>query len=257
MRESGAKAGKRWRNARRCGAAVALAVSCAACASHPSDPPGAPQAEAAPFPNIGYASWTDAEPPYRVYPGDELDVSVPSAPELSKTVTIQPDGRINLPLIHGVMVADQTVSQVEATLGQAYSSQLLRPEIYVGIKAVTPLKVFVGGEVGKPGIYDMPGDINALQAVIEAGGFTTSAARDRVVIIRRSADGRAMMRTADLKHPLSQPANADLVPLRRFDIVFVPRTGLANAGVFMKQLEDLVPGNVGFEYAVTNTAKIF
>ena len=119
------------------------------------------------------------------------------------------------------------------------------------------LKVFVGGEVDKPGVYDMPGDINALQAVIQAGGFKTTAKRETVVIIRRSPDGRAMMRTVDLKQGIAAPGRTDLVPLRRFDIVYVPRTGLASAGVFMQQIKDLIPGNVGFDYALTNQAKIF
>ena len=244
------------RDLRRAGVALLLAIGCAACATGGGDA-SARARPAADFPNIGYATWTDAEPPYRVYPGDELDVSVPSAPELSKTVTVQPDGRVDLPLIHGVMVADQTVSQVEASLGQAYSSQLLRPEVFVGIKTATPLKVFVGGEVDKPGVYDMPGDINSLQAVIQAGGFKTTARREQVVIIRRGGDGRAMMRTVNLKQGIAAPGRTDLVPLRRFDIVYVPRTGLASAGVFMQQIKDLIPGNVGFDYAVTNSAKIF
>ena len=56
---------------------------------------------------------------------------------------------------------------------------------------------------------------------------------------------------------LMSPGATDLVPLRRFDIVYVPRTGLAGAGVFMQQIKDLIPGNAGFDYAVTNQAKIF
>ena len=213
-------------------------------------------AEAA-FPDIGYAAWTDDEPSYRIYPGDELDVSVASAPELNKTVTVRPDGRVSLPLIHAVMVADRTTQEAEDQLAQAYSSQLIRPDVQISVKTVTPLKVFVGGEVDKPGVYDMPGDINALQAVIQAGGFKTTAKRDGVVIIRRSGEGRAMMRTANLGKGISDPGRTDLVPLRRFDIVFVQRTGLASAGVIMQQIKDLVPGNVGFDYAVTNQAKIF
>ncbi len=204
------------------------------------------------FPNIGYATWSDAEPPYRIYPGDELEITVPSAPELSKTATVQPDGRVNLPLIHGVMVADRTAPQVEAQLAQAYSSQLLRPDIYVGIKTAAPLKVFIGGEVDKPGVYDMPGDINALQAIIQAGGFKTSARRTGVVIIRRSADSRPMMRIIDLKKGLADPGRNDLAPLRRFDIVYVPTTSLASAGNFMQQVKNLIPGNAGFDYAITN-----
>jgi polysaccharide export outer membrane protein len=215
-------------------------------------------AEQADFPNIGYATWSDDEPAYRLYPGDVLDINVPSAPELStKDVTVQLDGRISLPLIPSVMVADRTTDQAQAALDSAYASQLRRPEVYITIKTTGPLRVFVGGEVDKPGVYDMPGDINALQAVIQAGGFKTTAKTDKVIIIRRGPDGRAMMRTVDLRQGIAHPGRTDLVPLRRFDIVYVSRTGLASAGVVMQQIKDLIPGNVGFDYAVTNSAKIF
>ena len=213
--------------------------------------------QAADFPNIGYATWSDDEPAYRLFPGDELDIAVPTAPELSKTVTIQPDGRISLPLIQPVMVADRTTLEAQDALDAAYAAQLRRPEVYITVKTAGPLRVFVGGEVDKAGVYDMAGDINALQAVIQAGGFKTTAQTDKVVIIRRTSDGHAMMRTINLKQGIAHPGRTDLVPLRRFDIIFVPRTGLASAGVFMQQLKDLVPGNVGFDYAVTNSAKIF
>ena len=228
--------------------AAALAAALAMAGAGPAGSAPAPSG----FPDIGYASWTDAEPPYRIYPGDEIEVTVPSAPELNKTLVVQPDGRVSLPLIHATMVADRTPAEVEAALSEAYASQLIRPEVYVSVKTATPLKVFVAGEVDKPGVFDMPGDINALQAVIQAGGFKGSARRSQVVIVRRGPDGRAMMRTVDLKRGLSDPGRSDLVPLRRFDIVYVPRTGLAGAGLFMSQLRDLLPGSIGFSYALNN-----
>lgn len=225
-----------------------LASGCASSGAEPFSPRPRPTAD---FPNIGYAAWTEEEPPYRLYAGDEVEISVPSAPELSKTVTVQPDGRVSLPLIQPVMVADRTVTQVEAALSDAYSSQLLRPEVDVAVKTASPLKVFVGGEVDKSGVYDMPGAIDALQAVIMAGGFKTSAQRGRVVIIRRGPDGRAMMRTADLRKGIYDPARTDAVPLRRFDIVYVPRSGVAEAGLFVQQyLRDLNPFQIGFSYAL-------
>jgi protein involved in polysaccharide export with SLBB domain len=205
---------------------------------------------AAHFPNIGYATWSDSEPAYRLYPGDEVEVQVPSAPELNKTVTVQPDGRVNLPLLAPVMVADRTVLQAERAIGGAYASQLLRPQVSVTVKAA-PLKVFVGGEVDKPGVYDMPGDINALQAVIMAGGFKTSGKRGEVVIIRRGPDGRAMMRTVNLTRGVSDPGRTDLVPLRRFDVVYVPRTAISEAGLFVQQyFKDVSPVQFGFNYTV-------
>ena len=106
--------------------------------------------------------------------------------------------------------------------------------------------MFVGGEVGKPGVYDMPGDIDALRAIVEAGGFISGAKRSQVVIIRRGRDGRPMMRTVDFDH-LDRGARADLVPLRRFDVIFVPRTGLAEVADFMTQVRNAMP--IQFSYA--------
>ena len=230
-------------------AIASLVLGMGACAGPDQAGPGL-RAAAAPFPNIGYATWSDAEPAYRLYPGDEVEVQVPSAPELNKTVTVQPDGRVNLPLLAPVMVADRTLSQAERAIGGAYASQLLRPQVSLIVKAA-PLKVFVGGEVDKPGVYDMPGDINALQAVIMAGGFKTSGRRGEVVIIRRGPDGRAMMRTVDLARGARDPGRTDLVPLRRFDVVYVPRTTVAEAGLFVQQyFKDLSPVQFGFNYTV-------
>ena len=229
---------------------LAASATLSACESARPDVFSPPPHPTAAFPNIRYATWSAAEPPYRLYPGDEVEVQIPSAPELSKTVTVQPDGRISLPLLAPIEVGDRTLSDVERIISRAYASQLLRPEVNVSVKAA-PLKVFVGGEVDKPGIYDMPGDINALQAVILAGGFKTSAKRDQVVIIRRGPDGQAMMRTANLARGVSDPSVTDVAPLRRFDVVYVPRTRIAEAGLFVQQyFRDINPVQFGFNYTV-------
>ncbi|HEY3694559.1 polysaccharide biosynthesis/export family protein [Phenylobacterium sp.] len=217
-----------------------------ACASSGAPAPG-PNGQG--FSNIPYADWSDYEPPYRFYPGDEVEVSVLSAPELNKTVPVQPDGRIAPSLIAPVMVADRTVEDVRAALGQAYAAQLLRPEINVAVKAA-PMKVFVGGEVGTPAVYDMNGDVDALRAIVQAGGFKPTADTRRVIILRRGPDGRGMIRRVDLSRGL-HAEGADLAPLRRFDIVYVPRTGVAAAGLFIQQyIRDLTPVQFGFSYAL-------
>jgi polysaccharide export outer membrane protein len=225
-------------------AALLASLALTACASERLGASG-------PFTDIPYATWTDYEPPYRFYPGDEIEVTLPTAPELSKTVTVQPDGRIAMPLIAPVMAADRTIGEVQTELSRAYASQLLRPDVQVAAKAA-PLKVYVGGEVSNPGIYDMAGDADALRAIVQAGGFRTSADRSSVIIIRRGPNGTGMMRRADLLRGLKDPA-ADLVPLRRFDIVYVPRSGVANAGLFVQQyFRDLSPIQFGFSYALND-----
>jgi protein involved in polysaccharide export with SLBB domain len=188
------------------------------------------------FADIPYADWSDYEPPYRLYPGDEVDVTIPSAPELNKLVTVQPDGRISLPLISPVMVADRTILEARDSLTQAYADQLLRPE--------------VGGEVGNPGVIEMVGDSDALRAVVQAGGVKPSGDLKRVILLRRGPDGRGMMRTVNLSSGLRR-GDVDLAPLRRFDIVYVPRTGVAAAGIFVQQyFRDLIPATFGFSYAL-------
>src|SRR5580700_5666499 len=112
---------------------LGLALSVGGCATGGLDiftPSPRPSAD---FPDIRYANWTDTEPPYRLYPGDDVDLTVPAAPELNKTLTVQPDGRLYLTLAGSVMVADRTVSQAEAMITRAYASQLIRPDVSLSI----------------------------------------------------------------------------------------------------------------------------
>jgi protein involved in polysaccharide export with SLBB domain len=202
------------------------------------------------FVNIGLSTFDAGEPDYRMYPGDVLDVAFPSAPELNREVTVQPDGRVSLPLVGPVMAADLSVSGLQGALAQAYAPLLVRPEVDVAVKTAMPLRVFVGGEVAKPGVYDMPGDIDALQAVVMAGGFTNVAKRRDVVVLRRGQGGRPMMRTVDLREATFDPAHNGAVPLRRFDVVYVPRTNIGNADLFVEQyIRDLVPMSFSYQLA--------
>ncbi len=219
------------------GAALALAAQgfvSPALAWGPKKPPND-------FADISFATWSDDEPGYRFYPGDQIDIATPTAPELNRTVVVAPDGRVTMPLVGQVMAADRTADDLQDELAQAYAGQLVRPVVEVSLKAAGPQRVLVGGEVGTPGWVDMGGDLDALRAVIAAGGIKATARLGEVVIIRRGRDGRPMRRTVNLSRALRDPAHADLVPLRRFDIVYVPRSSLAEAGVFLGQVKDVLP----------------
>lgn len=195
------------------------------------------------FPEIAFADWTDAEPEYLLYPGDEIDVAVPSAAELNRTARVGPDGRIALPLIGQVMAADRTLSELGRDIGGAYAGQLVRPATEVSLKTAGPLQVWVDGEVRTPGVYPMPGDIDAYRAVILAGGFLPSARQQEVALIRRGPGGVRMMRPVDLR-----PRRGQVVALRRGDVIFVPRTTLGELAVFFTQVRDALP--IGFNYTI-------
>ena len=194
--------------------------------------------------DIPFASWTDEDPDYLFFPGDKLEIAVAGAPELGRQTQVGPDGRITLNLIGSVMAAYKSAPELQQVIERAYAGILRDPHVTVYPGETAPMRVLVGGEVKNPGWVDMSGDMDALQATMAAGGFLHTAKTHKVVLIRRSHDGRAMRRIIDLQNPLS--GNGDrLVALRRFDIVFVPRTNVAEAGVFMEQwVNNLIPSGI-------------
>jgi len=195
------------------------------------------------FPEIGFADWTETEPEYVLYPGDEIEIATPTAVELTRTQKIGPDGRISLPLVGQIMAADRTIAELEADASTAYASQLRRPLVEVTLKTAGPIRVWVDGEVRTPGVYDMMGDIDAYQAVIQAGGFLPTAKQGEAALIRRGPGGVRMMRAIDLR-----PRRGEVVALRRGDIIFVPRSTLGEVANFVSLFRNALP--IGFSYAL-------
>jgi protein involved in polysaccharide export with SLBB domain len=195
------------------------------------------------FPNVSFADWSDAEPEYVLYPGDEIEIATPTATELTRTQKVGPDGRISLPLVGQIMAADRTIAELEADASAAYASQLRRPLVEVTLKTAGPIRVWVDGEVRTPGVYDMTGDIDAYQAVIQAGGFLPTAKQGEAALIRRGRGGVRMMRAIDLR-----PRRGEVVALRRGDIIFVPRSTLGEVANFVTLFRNALP--VGFSYAI-------
>lgn len=195
------------------------------------------------FPEIGFSDWSDDEPEYVLYPGDEIEIATPTAVELTRTQQIGPDGRISLPLVGQLMAADRTIAELEADASTAYASQLRRPMVEVTLKTAGPIRVWVGGEVRTPGMIEMTGDLDAYQAVIQAGDFLPGAKQDQVALIRRGRGGVRMLRAVDLR-----PRRGEVVALRRGDIIYVPRTELAEVANWVTQFRNALP--IGFTYAI-------
>ncbi|MDX2275344.1 MAG: polysaccharide biosynthesis/export family protein [Hyphomonadaceae bacterium] len=193
-------------------------------------------------------TYADSSPDYRFFPGDEIEVTVFSAPELTRTVTVGPDGRIALPLIAPVRAADLTAAELHDALIAAYASQLRTPELSVTPKTFGSRQVFVGGEVARPGIYEMPADIDAFQAVALAGGFLTSARRGEVLVLSR-ASGESVVTEVDLSTNALRHGFPDARPLSRYDVVYVPRSTISHVGLFMQQwIRDALPVQFSLYY---------
>jgi polysaccharide export outer membrane protein len=198
------------------------------------------------FPGVPFADWTDQEPEYLLYPGDEIEVATPTASELTRTVKIGPDGRVALPLIGSVMAADRTLPELQQVVSAAYAPQLVRPTVEVALRQAGPIRVWVDGEVRTPGVFEMIGDLDAYQAVIQAGGFAPTSRPDRVALIRRGPGGSRMMRVVDLR-----PRRGEIVALRRGDIIFVPRSTLGELAAFFTQVRAAMP--IGFSYSINGS----
>lgn len=195
---------------------------------------------------LSFARWTDAEPEYLLYPGDEIEVATPTAAELTRTLKVGPDGRIALPLIGQVMAADRTLPELQQVVSTAYSTQLVRPLVEVTLRQAGPIRVWVDGEVRTPGVIEIVGELEAYQAVIQAGGLAPTAKPDRVALIRRGPGGSSMMRVIDLR-----PRRAETVMLRRGDIIFVPRSTLGELAAFFTQVRAAMP--IGFSYSINGS----
>lgn len=196
-----------------------------------------------------FQSWTGGDPVYRLYPGDVIEVTVHTAPELSRELEIGPDGRANLPLAGAIMVSQKTAPEAARTIADGYARVLRDPIVEVRPVSFGSQRILVGGEVNSPGPYPLPdGRTGVLEAVMFAGGFQTTARRNAVVVLRRAPDGGAMMRTVDVRAALRGQA-ADMIPLARHDVVFVPRSGVAEVNLFVEQyVRGILPLDAGFNY---------
>ncbi len=196
-------------------------------------------AQTPPAPPMAYSTET---PSYRFYPGDTVEVTVYSAPELSRVATIGPDGRLSLPMIEPLIAADMTEAELQATLVAAYSPIVRTPDIDVTARSYGSRQVFVGGEVARPGIYEMPAQTDAFQAVMLAGGFLNTARRGEVLVLSRPPGGTAAVRELDLSTRALRRGLPNAEPLARYDVVYVPRSPIAQLNLFTQQyIRDALP----------------
>jgi polysaccharide biosynthesis/export protein len=124
-------------------------------------------------------------PKYLIGPEDVLHVSVWGNKDLTlENVTVRPDGKISLPLIQDIQAEGLTASELSDVIHQQLLPFILEPHVAVIVTQVNAPKVFVFGNVIKPGPYLLRGDMSVLQALSLAGGFTTFASPKKIKVIR-------------------------------------------------------------------------
>ena len=171
------------------------ALTAPALAQEPQAPSFAARpAVAAPAPGAVSRAAAPAPADYVIGPDDVLHVFFWRDQDLSAETVVRPDGRISLPLLRDVPALGLTPSQLGARLEELAATYLEHPNVTVTVKQINSRKVFITGEVAKPGTYPMGAPMTVLQLIAVAGGLTPFAKQDRIVIMRSSDAGPVTFR---------------------------------------------------------------
>lgn len=220
---------------------VVLAGSLAAC--QPASLPRATTTTAGPLPD------------YRIQEGDELSVKYYYTPEMNDIQVVRSDGKISLTYLPNVTAAGLTIPALHDQLVASYAAVLREPVITVAVTRSSAGRVFVGGEVNRPGEMDLGGRASLVQMLFKAGGLKPTAAGNRVVLIRRGADGDMQRTVLDADGVLDGNDAQRDIRLQPYDVVYVPPTTIAQIDRAVDQyLHQIVPIGFTAQYVVRDRA---
>lgn len=159
-----------------------------------------------------------AQQPYILGPSDVVEVVVFGNAEVSRTVTVRPDGMISLPLIGEVTAAGLTPDQLRQRLAATFAAFIREPRVAVIVREFRRVRVSVLGQVSRPGIYDLAQGAAILDALAAAGGLSPDAGLGLSRLIR----GQAPAQNVDLDQLLLQGELSFNLPLESGDVLIVP-----------------------------------
>jgi protein involved in polysaccharide export with SLBB domain len=190
---------------------------------------------------------TVENPAYVISVGDELEVKFPYHPDFNERMDVRPDGAVSLPLLQDVKAAGKTPAALAAELKGAYSAELKEPEITVIVRRFANQVVYVTGEVRNPQLVTLIGPTTLLQAVIRTGDVIGTAKDSNVLIIRAVPGQSPTVLVADLRR-IRNGRETDVM-LQPYDVVYVPRTAIANAGQFVENyINRIIPRSLTFPF---------
>ena len=193
------------------------------------------------------------ELPYRVAPGDQLTVdfgvTLDGRPLRAENLLVRPDGMITLNPVGDVRAAGYTTSELDNLLMKQYVNVFREPRITVGVTRLAGNFVHVLGEVLNPGAYEVTPNATVLQSIARAGGPAKGAALGSVILMRRTGPSSLVARKVQAMRAIKQGlANQDPY-VRRFDIIYVPKTTIASIDQFVEQhVQNLLAVPQGYIY---------
>jgi polysaccharide export outer membrane protein len=158
---------------------------------------------------------------YVVKPGDVLEIAVWKEPDLQRQVLIRPDGAFSFPLVGEVDARGKTVIDLNKIVSERLSKYIAEAVVTIAVQEIKGNKIYVLGQVNKPGEFIVNPSVNIMQALSMAGGTTAFAATNDIVVLRGQGKSQTAMqfRYADVSRGRNLEQNIELVA---GDIVVVP-----------------------------------
>lgn len=154
---------------------------------------------------------------------DILDISVWKNADLSRVVTVRPDGMISLPLLGDIKAAGRVPDELRKEIVKRIMDYQKSAEVAVIVMEVNSRRIFIVGNITTPGIYPIKSRTTILQAIAMAGGFNQFASKNSLVLIRENGDGerkKIKIRFGDIVN-IKKGKDNNLV-LMPGDTIFVP-----------------------------------
>jgi len=177
----------------------------------------------------------ERHPLYRLQTSDVVEISFTVAPEFNQTLTVQPDGYVMLKDAGMVEVAGLNLSEFSAAVEKAYTGYLHDPQVAVSLKDFERPYYIVGGEVGRPGKYELRSDTTLAEAVQIAGGLTPQSKHSQVVLFRRVSQSLVETRLLNLKRMLKKGHLQEDEHLQPGDMVFVPQNAISKIARYLSR----------------------
>jgi polysaccharide export outer membrane protein len=159
---------------------------------------------------------------YIIGPSDVLAINVWKDSELTRTVTVRPDGKISVPLIGELPVSGLTAPSVQRLIAQRLAEFVSQPQVTVIVQEVKSKTYVIVGKIVHPGAYQLGKPTTVLEAIAIAGGFLEFAKVSKINIIRRRDGGPSETLHFDYKKVIKGQNAEQNVELKSGDTIVVP-----------------------------------
>jgi polysaccharide export outer membrane protein len=161
------------------------------------------------------------DPNYVIGAQDVLDISVWKEPDVSRVVPVRPDGKISLPLLNDVPAAGLTPAQLATQITESLKKYVTSPQVTVIVTTINSQRVYILGEVTRPGAFPMLPGMTVMQALSSAGGFTPFAKMKSIYVLREE-NGKKVKYPFNYKQAISGKNAEQDILLKAGDTIVVP-----------------------------------